>query len=109
MGSDPHHSEATRVHHVAVGNVTSADFAQVIRATSYLTFAEMRPRATDCPEALPYMLRAGSPVPTPPHHAVDLTAGISRRPFKFGTNRRRHYGPPSSIADLSDHPVVHIA
>jgi formylglycine-generating enzyme required for sulfatase activity len=74
-----------------------------------VTVAEIRPQAADYPGALPHMLRAGSLVFAPPNHAVDLGRWGDWWEFKFGANWRRPYGPRSSLAGLSDHPVVHIA
>ena len=116
MGSDRHYPEEAPTHSVAVDGfwidrfpVTNAEFLQFIRATGYLTFAEIRPKASDYPGALPHMLRAGSLVFAPPDHTVDLRRWEQWWQFKFGANWRRPYGPRSSIAGLSDHPVVHVA
>jgi formylglycine-generating enzyme required for sulfatase activity len=116
MGSNAHYPEEAPVHSVTVEGfridrtpVTNADFLRFVRATGYLTFAEITPKAKDYPGALPHMLRPGSLVFTAPNHAVDLSRWDQWWRFKFGTNWRRPYGPRSSIAGLSDHPVVHIA
>jgi formylglycine-generating enzyme required for sulfatase activity len=116
MGSDGHYPEEAPAHRVTVDGfwidrapVTNADFLRFVRATGYLTFAEIRPKAEDYPGALPHMLRAGSLVFTPPDHAVDLRRWDQWWQFRFGANWRRPYGPRSSIAGFSDHPVVHIA
>ena len=116
MGSDRHYPEEAPAHEVNVGSfwidrtpVTNADFHKFIKVTDYVTFAEVRPEATDYPGALPHMLRAGSLVFTPPKHQVDLRDWSQWWDFRFGANWRRPYGPRSSIAGLHDHPVVHIA
>jgi sulfatase modifying factor 1 len=116
MGSDQHYPEEAPVHNVKVDGfwidcrpVTNADFMQFVRATGYLTFAEIKPEAADYPGALPHMLRAGSLVFTPPNRPVDLRRWDQWWQFKFGANWRRPYGPRDSIAGLSDHPVVHVA
>ena len=116
MGSDRHYPEEAPVHSVTVDGfwidrtpVTNAEFMKFVRATGYVTFAEIKPRAADYPGALPQMLRAGSLVFIPPKHAVDLRHWDQWWQFKFGANWRRPYGPRSSIAGLGDHPVVHIA
>jgi formylglycine-generating enzyme len=115
MGSDRHYPEEAPVHSVTVDGfwidrtpVTNAEFQKFVRATGYVTFAEIQPEAADYPGALPHMLRAGSLVFTPPNHAVDLRRWDQWWQFKFGANWRRPYGPRSSIAGLSKHPVVHI-
>ena len=116
MGSDRHYAEEAPAHEVRVDGfwidrtpVTNSDFHKFVRATGYVTFAEVPPRARDYPGALPHMLRAGSLVFTPPKHAVDLSRWEQWWQFKFGANWRRPYGPRSSIAGIADHPVVHIA
>lgn len=116
MGSDRHYPEEAPAHEVSVDGfwldrtpVTNSDFHKFVRATGYVTFAEVAPKARDYPGALPHMLRSGSLVFTPPKHAVDLNRWEQWWQFKFGANWRRPYGPRSSIAGLADHPVVHIA
>jgi sulfatase modifying factor 1 len=116
MGSNDHYPEEAPAHRVTVDGfwidqvpVTNRDFLKFINATGYITFAELKPDATDYPGALPHMLRAGSLVFTPPEHPVDLTDWSQWWAFRFGANWRRPYGPRSSIAGLHDHPVVHIA
>ena len=116
MGSDRHYPEEAPVHHVAVDGfwidrtpVTNADFQKFVRATGYVTFAEIRPKAADYPGALPEMLRAGSLVFTPPSRPVGLAHWEQWWQFKFGANWRRPCGPRSSISGLGNHPVVHIA
>jgi formylglycine-generating enzyme required for sulfatase activity len=116
MGSDRHYAEEAPVQSVTVDGfwidrvpVTNADFLQFVRATGYVTFAEIAPLAADYPGSLPHMLRAGSLVFTPPNHAVDLNCWGDWWQFRFGANWRRPYGPRSSLSGLNDHPVVHIA
>lgn len=116
MGSDRHYPEEAPSHSATVSGfwidrtpVTNADFQKFIRATGYVTFAEIKPKASDYPGALPHMLRAGSLVFTPPAGRVDLSRWEQWWQFKFGANWRRPYGPRSSIAGLSNHPVVHVA
>jgi hypothetical protein len=106
MGSDAHYSEATRVHRIAVGNVTSADFP-LHPGHQLLDVCRNETEGNRLPEGFAVYVAGGiAGVHTT---SVDLTAGISRGPFKFGTNWQRHYEPPSSIADLSDQPFVRIA
>ena len=73
MGSDRHYSEEAPAHNVTVDGfwidrtpVTNADFHQFVRATGYVTFAEIPPEASDYPGALPHMMRTGSLVFMPP-------------------------------------------
>jgi sulfatase modifying factor 1 len=80
MGSDRHYPEEAPAHRVRIDGfwidrtpVTNRQFREFVKATGYVTFAEVRPDPKDYPGALPHMLRAGSLVFTPPKHAVDLS------------------------------------
>ena len=79
MGSDHHYPEEAPAHRVNIKGfwidrtpVTNGDFLRFVRATGYVTFAELKPDPEDYPGALPHMLRAGSLVFTPPKQPVDL-------------------------------------
>jgi formylglycine-generating enzyme len=116
MGSDRHYPEEAPVHSVTVSPfridrtpVSNRQFREFVRATGYVTVAEIAPDPKDYPGALPNMLRAGSLVFDPPKHQVDLRDWSQWWTFKFGANWRRPYGPRSSLAGLNDHPVVHVA
>lgn len=116
MGSDNHYPEEAPMHRVKVDGfwidrtpVTNREFLRFVNATSYVTFAEVKPDPKDYPGALPNMLRAGSLVFASPKHPVDLRDWSQWWEFRFGANWRRPYGPRSSIAGLHDHPVVHVA
>jgi formylglycine-generating enzyme len=67
MGSDKHYPEEAPVHRVIVDGfwidaapVTNRQFDEFVRATSYVTFAEIPPDPKDYPGALPHMLYGGS-------------------------------------------------
>jgi formylglycine-generating enzyme len=116
MGSDDHYPEEAPVHRVTVAPfwidrapVTNRDFLNFVRATRYVTFAEIPPDPSDYPGALPGMLKAGSLAFNPPKHAVDKSEWNQWWTFKFGATWKRPYGPRSSISGLHDHPVVHVA
>ena len=116
MGSDKHYPEEAPVHRVNVdafwidrAPVTNRHFRKFVNATKHVTFAEIAPRAEDYPGALPYMLKAGSLVFSPPKGPVDLKDWSQWWRFKFGADWRRPYGPRSSISGMDDHPVVHVA
>jgi formylglycine-generating enzyme len=115
MGSDRHYPEEAPAHQVRVDGfwidrtpVTNRQFREFVKATGYVTFAEIRPDPKDYPGALPHMLRAGSLVFRPPKGPVDLSDWSQWWAFKFGADWRRRYGPRSSSSGLHDHPVVHI-
>jgi formylglycine-generating enzyme len=116
MGSDSHYPEEAPAHRVTVHGfwidaapVTNRQFADFVRATGHVTFAEIVPDAADYPGSLPTMLFAGSLVFTPPRHAVDLRDWSQWWTLKKGANWRHPYGPDSTIKGLDAHPVVHVA
>lgn len=116
MGSDHHYPEEAPVHRVTVDEfwidaapVTNRQFREFVNATGHVTYAEVPPDPKDYPGALPEMLKAGSLVFTPPKRPVDLRNWSAWWRFKFGANWRHPYGPSSSIKQLDDHPVVHVA
>jgi formylglycine-generating enzyme required for sulfatase activity len=116
MGSDRHYPEEAPAHRVRVDGfwidrtpVTNRQFREFVKATGYVTFAEIAPDPKDYPGALPHMLRAGSLVFNPPRGLVDLSDWSQWWQFKFGADWRRPYGPRSSISGLHGRPVVHIA
>jgi sulfatase modifying factor 1 len=116
MGSDRHYPEEAPAHLVRVEGfwidrtpVTNRYFREFVKATGYVTLAEIPPDPKDYPGALPHMLRAGSLVFSPPKGPVDLSDWSQWWQFKFGADWRRPYGPRSSISGLNEHPAVHIA
>jgi sulfatase modifying factor 1 len=116
MGSDRHYPEEAPAHAVRVDGfwidrtpVTNREFLRFGKAAGHVTLAELAPDPKDYPDALPHMLRAGSLAFSPPKGPVDLNDWSLWWQFKFGANWRRPYGPRSSIAGLSEHPVVHVA
>lgn len=85
-GSDDHYPEEALAHRVVVDGfwmdctpVTNAQFRRFVECTGYVTYAEMPPDP----------LKRGSLV--------------------FEANWRQPYGPGSTLVDLGDHPVVHVA
>src|SRR6476646_6509768 len=107
MGSDKHYPEEAPAHRVTVDEflidrtpVTNRQFREFVKATGYVTFAEIAPDPKDYPGALPHMLRAGSLVFTPPKHAVDLRDWSQWWTLLKGANWRHPYGPDSNIKGL---------
>ena len=89
--------------------VTNREFRKFVKATGYVTFAEIKPDPKDYPGVLPHMLKAGSLVFSCPTSGRSYATSRQWWTFKFGANWRRPYGKGSSIRGLDDHPVVHIA
>jgi len=89
--------------------VTNREFARFVKATGYVTIAEIKPRPEDYPGAPPEKLVAGSVVFTPPDHAVALNDHFQWWSYVKGANWRHPQGPGSSIAGKEKHPAVHVA
>ena len=116
MGSEKHYPEERPVHRVTVDGfwmdrhpVTNERFAQFVKETNHVTFAEIPPRAEDYPGALPEMLYAGSLVFIKPGGPVDLRNIGNWWHFLKGANWRQPQGPKSSLEGRERHPVVHVA
>jgi formylglycine-generating enzyme len=116
MGSNDHYPEESPVHPVKVDGfwmdeapVTNRQFLTFVNATGYITFAEKRLIAKDYPGAPPQNLRAGSLVFTPPTKPLNGPDITQWWVFTYGANWRRPLGRKSSIGNLLDHPVVHVA
>jgi len=115
MGSDDHYPEERPVHRVSVDGfwmdrypVTNKRFGDFVDARSYVTFAEIPPKASDYPGAVANMLYAGSLVFDPPPILVDPSVPTWWQ-FRRGANWRHPLGPVSTLNGLDDHPVVHVA
>jgi formylglycine-generating enzyme len=116
MGSDEHYAEEAPAHRVTVDPfwidetpVTNRQFSEFVEATGHVTYAEIAPDPKEYPGALPFMLKAGSLVFTPPQHQVNLRDWSRWWTFTFGANWRTPYGHGSTLDGLEDHPVVHVA
>lgn len=116
MGSNQHYPEEAPEHQVTVDGfwidatpITNREFAEFVRNTGHITFAEIPPDPKDYPGALPHMLFAGSLVFSPPARPVDLRNWSEWWTFLKGADWRHPYGPDSNIEGLDDHPVVHVA
>ncbi len=90
-------------------DVTNEEFAKFVKATSYVTIAERKPRAEDFPGAPPENLVAGSVVFSPPDHAVPLNDHFQWWSYVKGANWRHPLGPQSDIKGKEKYPVVHVA
>src|SRR6185312_3539971 len=79
MGSADFYPEEAPVHRVALDGfwidehpVTVAEFRRFVKATGFVTFAELPPNAADYPDADPELLVPGSLVFRPASGPVDL-------------------------------------
>src|SRR4051812_6441842 len=115
MGSDKHYPEEAPVHRVTVDSffmdrtpVTNRQFREFVRATGYVTTAEVPPDPKDYPGALSHMLYAGSLVFAPPRQISNLRDWSQWWMFMKGADWRHPYGPKSNINALDGHPVVHV-
>jgi len=88
--------------------VTNAQFARFVEETGHVTFAEIAPDPRDYPGMDPALAVPGSIVFTPPDRPVRLDGPPIWWSFVIGADWRHPLGPGSSIADIPDHPVVHV-
>ncbi|HEY1241121.1 MAG TPA: formylglycine-generating enzyme family protein, partial [Bryobacteraceae bacterium] len=117
MGTDePHWQDAKPWHRVYVDGfwmdkteVTNKQFTEFVKATGYVTVAELTPRAEDYPGARPENLIAGSVVFTPPKSQVALNNHFQWWSYVVAANWRHPEGPSSDIKSRMNHPVVHVA
>ncbi len=117
MGSDdPSMPETRPWHRVYVdgfwmdkADITNAEFAAFVKATHYVTVAEIAPSPQDFPNAPKENLVAGSVVFTPPDHPVSLNDHLQWWSYVAGANWRHPEGPRSDVKDRMKHPVVQVA
>jgi formylglycine-generating enzyme len=116
IGSDRFYPEERPVREVCVDGfwidrhpVTNKQFSRFVAATGYVTVAEQPPDPALYPGAPPENLVAGSMVFTPTSGPVDLKNSANWWAWTPGANWRHPHGPQSSIAGMSDHPVVQLA
>lgn len=116
MGSNDHYPEEAPAHRVRVSAfmlgrtaVTNREFAAFVRATKYRTVAEQPLLPADFPGAPPENLVPGSMVFVGTPGPVDLRHLSQWWAWTPGAQWRRPLGPGSSVAELADHPVVHVA
>ncbi len=116
MGDERFYPEERPVHEVDVEGfwietcpVTNREFARFVAETDYVTFAERPPDPALYPEASPEQLVPGSIVFRPPSRPVGLDDWRRWWEWMPGASWRHPEGPDSSLAELDDHPVVHVA
>jgi sulfatase modifying factor 1 len=114
MGSDAHYPEERPAHGVMVDgfwidghSVTNADFAILVAATGYITFAERPLDPAPYPGARPELPAPGSGefrMPNRPVRPRDLRDWWEYVPR---ADSRHPHGPSSTIAGREREPVVH--
>jgi sulfatase modifying factor 1 len=115
MGSDRHYAEEGPVHRVSIDGfwiethqVTNAQFAEFVDATSYVTVAERLLDPADFPGAPEENLQPGSMVFTRTAGPVNLRHLNLWWLWTPGASWRHPEGSGSSISGREDHPVVHV-
>jgi len=116
MGSPKGQNDEQPVHEVAVDGfwidqheVTNEQFAEFVKATSYVTIAERKPDPKDFPGVPPENLVPGSIVFSPPPDLRDLSNHFAWWKYVTGASWRRPEGPESDLKSREKHPVVHIS
>ncbi len=116
MGSDRFYPEEAPVRRRRVGGfwidetpVTNTQFAAFVAATGYVTTAEIAPDPALYPGLAADQARAGSAVFHKTKGPVDLTDPLQWWRFTIGADWRHPLGADSTLDDLANHPVVHVA
>jgi formylglycine-generating enzyme required for sulfatase activity len=117
MGSDgPHFADARPVHRVSVHGfwmdkteVTNDQYLRFVKATGYVTIAELPPRVEDLPVDQRGGIKAGSIVFSPAEHLMDLGSPYMWWRYVAGASFRHPQGMGSDISKRGTHPAVHIA
>ncbi len=112
---DPSQPDAAPVHQVTLDGfwidrteVTNRQFAAFVKATGYVTVAEIKPDPKDFPDAPPENLVPGSLVFTPPAGEVSLENPLVWWRYVPGANWRHPDGPGTSIEGKDNDPVVQV-
>jgi formylglycine-generating enzyme required for sulfatase activity len=90
-------------------DVTNAKFEKFVKATGYVTVAEIAPTKEQFPTAPRENLVAGSTVFTPTTNAVPLDDYFQWWRYVHGANWRHPTGPDSDLKGRENYPVVQIA
>lgn len=116
LGSDDFYPEESPIVERAVESfsisrapVTNAQFAEFVRATSYVTTAEQPLSPLDFPQLRASERDPGSLVFTPTSGPVDLGDWKQWWRWVAGANWRAPFGPGSSLDGKEDHPVVQVS
>lgn len=117
MGSsDPSFIDATPLHKVKIADfwmdeheVTNAEFAAFVKATSYKTIAEQELDPKDFPGVSADKLVPGSAVFSPPNYDVSLNNPLIWWKYEKGASWRFPYGTDVGIAAKDNEPVVQVS
>ena len=108
-------NDANPVHRVYVDGfwmdkteVTNKQFATFVKATGYVTVAEMKPSAEEFPGVPADKLIAGTAVFMPTRQEVPLNDYLRWWGYVGGANWRHPLGPDSSIEGKDNYPVVQV-
>ncbi len=115
MGSNDFYPEEQPAHRVTVDGfwidehpVTNAEFRRFVKATGYVTVAELPPTPADYPEADPSLLLPGSLVFQQTRGPVPLDDYRNWWAYVPGACWFRPEGPGSNLHGRERHPVVHV-
>jgi formylglycine-generating enzyme len=92
-----------------VTDVTNEKFEKFVKATGYVTIAEIAPTQEEFPTAPPENLVAGAVVFKPTAAPVPLDNHFQWWSYVHGANWRHPEGPQSSLKGRENYPVVQIA
>src|SRR5690348_853099 len=116
MGSEDFYPEEAPVHRRTVEGfwidqhpVTVAEFRRFVKATGYVTTAEIAPDRADFPDAPDELLVPGSLVFTPPDHPVPLDDFRAWWSWVPGAQWRHPEGPGSTLNGREKHPVTQVS
>ena len=108
-------NDARPVHRVNVkgffmdaAEVTNKEFAAFVKATGYITVAELKPTKEEFPDAPEENLVTGSVV-FAPANVSDLKDHYQWWSYVQGANWKHPEGPSGDLKGKEDYPVVHIA
>ncbi|NRT12179.1 formylglycine-generating enzyme family protein [Flavobacterium sp. 14A] len=108
-------NDANPVHRVYVDGfwmdkteVTNKQFAAFVKATGYVTVAEIKPSAEEFPGVPADKLIAGTAVFMPTKQEVPLNDYLRWWGYVGGANWRHPLGPDSSIEGKDNYPVVQV-
>jgi sulfatase modifying factor 1 len=109
-------NDAQPIHRVYVdgfwmdtNDVTNAKFEKFVKATGYVTVAEIAPTKEQFPTAPPENLAAGSVVFTPTTEPVPLDNYFQWWSYVHGADWRHPTGPDSDLKGRENYPVVQVA